>query len=159
MFLITSHSFIAEISFDSFFILWKCLYICVNVTPELTVSPPFLHCYKCQFLLADALKSVVCLLDMFSHKKHTSVCFCMGCKTLVDGGWEKNAGWAFTHKLHLYTIFAVPEMFCQVLKLVELNLVSAERIWFCWALSAYHCISPRKKNFNCTVPYNNIMIS
>lgn len=48
------------------------------------VSPSVLQSYKCQFLLADALKSVICLLDILSRKTHDSVCFCTDCKILRE---------------------------------------------------------------------------
>lgn len=43
-----------------------------------TISPLFLRCCKCRFLLADSLKSVVCHFDIFSQRKHHSCLFLHG---------------------------------------------------------------------------------
>lgn len=46
----------------------------------------------------------------------------------------ENAGWVFTQRLYHCTIFAVSDIFCVVSTLVQLNLASAEVIWFCCVL-------------------------
>lgn len=123
----------------SIFLLWKRFLVSINVTRDWThFLSQFCTATSVSFLLADTLKSVICPFDIFFHTENTTlVCFCMGCKTPVTW-WV-----AFTQRLHLNTISAVPDIFYLVLRLAELNLVSAELIWF---LLRCHCMS-------CTWPF------